>query len=90
MSEMTCRELNDFLVDYESGELAPEVRHRFEEHLLGCPACVAYLRSYDRALREVRSTGEGLDELVPADVPRQLVEAILDSTVRAAKPSRRR
>ena len=87
---MTGRELNDFLADYRGGELAPDVRGRFEEHLLGCPACVAYVRSYQEAVRAVRATGTGLEQLVPDDAPAPLVDAILDCTVRAAKPARPR
>ena len=79
---MTCREVNDFLADYASGDLLPEVRSRFEAHLLECPRCVAYVRSYGEAVRLARAGSErGLPELVPDDVPEDLVAAILDSTI---------
>jgi anti-sigma factor RsiW len=79
---MTCRELNDFLADYRNGDLAPEVRSRFEGHLLGCPACVAYVRSYQQTARLVQDAGTSLDQqLLPPDVPEQLVTAILQSTI---------
>lgn len=79
---MTCRELNDFLADYVSGDLLPEVRGRFEAHLLSCPACASYVRSYRDAVRLARSSGTSLEQqLLPADVPEELVAAILDSTV---------
>lgn len=81
---MTCREVNDFLADYRSGELLPEVRSRFEAHLTGCAACVAYVRSYDEALRLARgSRTELAQQMMPAEVPEQLVDAILAATTRA-------
>ena len=85
MEPMTCRELTDFLADYSSGELLPEVRSRFETHLLRCPACAAYVRSYDEAVRLARATGSILEQqLLPEDVPEELVAAILASTRGAA------
>lgn len=80
---MTCREVNGFLADYRSGELLPEVRDRLEAHLLRCPTCVAYLRSYDEAIRLARDSADALDDrLLPSDVPAELVEAILARTTR--------
>ena len=81
MEPMTCRELTDFLADYSNGELLPEVRSRFEAHLLRCPACAAYVRSYDEAVRLARASGSILEQqLLPEDVPEELVTAILAST----------
>lgn len=90
---MTCRELNDFLSDYRSGELLPDVRSRFEVHLLGCPACAAYVRSYAETVRLARAGRDPLEQqLLPSDVPEELIAAILDSTTGAppaARPRRR-
>lgn len=81
---MTCREVNDFLAEYRSGELLPEVRRRFEAHIAGCAACVAYVRSYDEAVRLAGdSRAERAQQTMPAEVPEQLVDAILAATTRA-------
>jgi anti-sigma factor RsiW len=74
-AELTCRELADFLGDYVSGELSPEVRMVFEEHLAECPDCVTYLRTYEDAIRLARNA-VGSDP-VPPTVPAELVQAIL-------------
>lgn len=80
---MTCREVNEFLADYASGDLLPEVRARFEAHLLECPPCVSYARSYGQAVRIARESSAGsVPDLLPDDVPEELVAAILDCTVR--------
>jgi anti-sigma factor RsiW len=86
---MTCRELNDSVGEYESGELAPGARQELERHLLHCAACASYLRSYRRTVRDVRPTDDLLDQLTPSEVPHELVDSILDTTVRApARPRR--
>jgi anti-sigma factor RsiW len=89
-STMTCREVNDSLIEYESGELAPDRRRELELHVLHCVACAAYLRSYQRTLRDVRPADDLLNQLAPPEVPHDLVDAILDATVRATAPSRPR
>ena len=73
---MTCREFVEFLDAFLSGELAPAERVEFERHLAICPPCVRYLASYQqttelarRALAEAREA--------PAEVPPELIEAIL-------------
>ena len=72
-AELTCRDLAEFVADYQSGELAPEVRAAFDEHLAECPDCVTYLRTYADTIRLAR----GAAGPVPVAVPEQLVRAIL-------------
>ena len=75
--EMTCRELVDFLGAYLGGELSAEVRRRFDEHLATCPECSAYLETYRTTVRLARGAFRDPDAPVPADVPADLVKAIL-------------
>jgi anti-sigma factor RsiW len=71
---LTCRELIEFLGDYWSGELRPDEKARFDEHLAVCPSCVAYLAQYDRAATLARDAFDG--EQV-SDAPAALLDAIL-------------
>ena len=48
---MTCRELVDFLMDYEEGTLGAEKRAVFERHLDACPGCLNYLETYRETVR---------------------------------------
>lgn len=78
---MTCRELVGFLLEYLAGELPTAQRCAFEEHLGECPDCVAYLRADRDAVRLGKAAWTDLDGPPPADVPEELVRAIL-ATVR--------
>ncbi len=73
---MTCRELVDFLDDYVAGDLAADVRGRFEAHLTECRDCVVYLRSYRDSVRLLRDAGRDLDAEAATDVPPELLTAI--------------
>lgn len=70
---MTCRELVDFLADYLDGTLPVAERSTFEEHLAECPACVAYLNTYQSGVELVQKLAA--DESCP--LPDELVRAIL-------------
>lgn len=74
---MTCREFADFMADYLSGELAPEVRARFEHHLSICENCVTYLANYRAVIRLGKRAFDDERAPLPDDVPADLVKAIL-------------
>ena len=74
---MTCRDLIEFLGRYFQNELAPEERFRFDAHLAICPECVAYLRNYATTVEIEKQALRDPDGGVPAEVPEDLVRAIL-------------
>ena len=74
---MTCREVVDFLTEYGSGKLPAAERAAFEEHLAACPPCVAYLKSYEEAVKLGKAVTSNPDDCVPDAVPEELVQAIL-------------
>lgn len=77
MSELTCRDVVEFLAAYLDGELEPPQRHAFETHLAKCDDCVVYIRSYEETVRLGKSAFSKLDEPAEGSVPRGLAEAIL-------------
>jgi anti-sigma factor RsiW len=79
---MTCRELADFLMDYVSGELPPDVLAEFERHLNACHNCREYLVEYRAATEAGKLACTHADDPVPADVPEDLVQAILEARKR--------
>ncbi len=76
---MTCRELNDFISDYLSGELIPSKGAEFDEHLVACPPCRRYLESYRLTIRAAKAAFTDPDKPVTDEVPAELVEAILEA-----------
>ena len=73
---MTCRELVDFLLEYQSDELPSEQRAVFDAHLGECPPCLAYMKSYGQTVQLGRDACQDGDE-IPGDCPEALVNAIL-------------
>jgi anti-sigma factor RsiW len=82
---MTCHELVEFLMDYLDGVLSEPVRLRFEEHLGECPDCVAYLATYQKAIRLSKEACVDDADSIPADVPEKLVRAILSARERQGR-----
>jgi anti-sigma factor RsiW len=82
---VTCREFADFMMDYIAGELPAESRALFERHLSRCPKCPKYFEQYKATLAAGKTAFECPDEEVPADVPEDLIQAIL-----ATVPDRKR
>ncbi len=74
---MTCREFADFMMDYLSGELPSESRALFDHHLSLCANCRKYLTSYDETVTLGKRAFDDEEAALPADVPEQLVKAIL-------------
>ncbi len=84
---MTCRELVDFLMDYEEGTLGAEERAVFERHLDACPGCLNYLETYRETVRMGRCLCDDPEAPVPEDVPDELVRAILAARARPTSNS---
>jgi anti-sigma factor RsiW len=77
---LTCRELIDWIDRYLAGELSAAETEAFRRHLEVCASCVRYLASYEAAVRLGKRAFEcdPSDDL-PADIPEDLIRAILAS-----------
>jgi anti-sigma factor RsiW len=60
--ELTCNELVEVVTDYLEGRMSVLERSRFEEHLLDCPGCSAYL---EQLRWTIRLTGALREEHIP-------------------------
>jgi len=74
---VTCRELVEFLMDYLDGQLSEPERRCFEDHLEECPGCVAYLATYQETIRLGKEACTAGDDMLPPDLPEDLVRAVL-------------
>lgn len=74
---LTCREFVEFLDDYVSRGLPDAARIAFDSHLAACPSCVAYMKTYQATVRAGRAVLASEERSVPADIPEELVRAVL-------------
>ncbi|MDH3604260.1 MAG: zf-HC2 domain-containing protein [Candidatus Tectomicrobia bacterium] len=54
-SPLTCQRVTDAIMDYISGDMAPETTAVFESHLRRCSDCDAFFNTYRGTLRATRS-----------------------------------
>lgn len=75
---ITCRQFEDFIIDYFEGDLPARQKFEFELHIKVCRECREYLSAYKRA---VEVTAKATDIEVPdrglPEAPEDLVIAIL-------------
>jgi RNA polymerase sigma-70 factor (ECF subfamily) len=56
---MTCQEIFAQLSEYLDVALPPETCREIEEHIAGCPPCVAFVRSLERTVELCRAYRPG-------------------------------
>jgi anti-sigma factor RsiW len=78
-SMITCREFEDFVIRYLDGELPAKQAKTFEWHMRICRECREYLSAYRRAIEIGKAALGPADKPVPAEVPEDLVKAVLES-----------
>ncbi len=76
---ITCREFEDFVLQYLDDELSVRQRAMFEFHLRICRECREYLAAYQRTVEIGRAAFKDANEAVPEDVPEDLIKAILEA-----------
>ncbi len=76
---ITCKEFEDFILDYLEGELSAKQSFVFEMHLKVCSECRDYLKAY-RAAVELAKKGVQREETVALDeVPTDLIQAVVEA-----------
>ena len=74
---LTCRDFDAFILDYLADGLSPAQRRVFELHLRICRHCRSYLDGYRQTVALEKAAFADPNAPVPADVPDDLVKAIL-------------
>ena len=74
---LSCKEFVEFLDDYLAGALDEGRRAEFNAHLGICVSCVAFMKTYQAAVKLGKAAFQPTSEPVPASVPEELVRAIL-------------
>jgi anti-sigma factor RsiW len=83
MNAIACVSGVELLMDYLEGVLPPDVRARLDEHVAGCPRCVAFVASYRETPRILR---DATAAALPADLEVSL-KAFLRSNTGAFRSS---
>jgi anti-sigma factor RsiW len=73
--EFSCAELVELVTDYLEGALSPADKRRFEEHLLVCEGCGAYL---DQIRKTIEIVGALTEESLTEAARNRLLEEFRD------------
>jgi len=76
---VTCRQFADFIADFLEGSLPAADHQEFKRHLGVCANCARYLDGYRKTVAVGKCAFDDLDAQLPADVPEELVDAILQA-----------
>jgi hypothetical protein len=55
LTNKTCGQIADLVVDFITDSLAPRVKRDFVQHLAACPDCAAFLNTYKKTIQLTRS-----------------------------------
>jgi len=80
---LTCRQVEQFLLDYLEGQVSLWTWCKFRYHLLFCDDCRKYLEDYRHAVALGRRIFANPDDEAAGNVPDGILEAIL----KARQPS---
>jgi len=70
--DLTCMEMVELVTAYLEDTLAPADRARFEDHVMVCDGCSAYL---DQMRHTIRLAGSLSEEAIPGDARDALLQA---------------
>ncbi len=74
---LTCKEFDQFIVDFLDKNLPLRKRLSMHLHLMMCKGCPQYLADYRRAIELGQTVCGQDDEEVADDVPEELIKAVL-------------
>jgi predicted anti-sigma-YlaC factor YlaD len=74
---LTCREFDEFMVDYLDGELPVWQKYVCWLHVKMCKECAYFVQQYRRTLALEKSAFASPEDVVPDSVPEDLVRAAI-------------
>lgn len=74
---LTCKEFDEFMVDYLDGGLPIWQKYMCWLHVKMCRECAYFVQQYRRAIALEKSAFNCPDDAVPESVPEELVKAAL-------------
>jgi len=74
---MICREVTEFLIEYEAGSLDPAVLSEFERHLGRCADCRIFIVQYQETIKAGRQACAEQHADAKTEIPEELLRAIM-------------
>lgn len=74
---LTCKEFDDFMIDYLEGGLPVWQKYLCWLHVKMCRECAHFVRQYQRTIALEQSAFDSVNDPVPGWVPDELVNAAL-------------
>ena len=74
---LTCKEFDDFMVDYLEDGLPVWQKFMCWLHVKMCRECADFVRDYERAIRLGQNAYDAPNERIPDFVPEDLIKAAL-------------
>jgi len=71
LTNKTCKQMTDLVLDYLNDKLRPNVKRDFQRHLRICPDCVSFLNTY-------KTTLSASGSIRPEEIPLKVRNNILD------------
>lgn len=76
---ITCRQFEDFIIEYLEGGLTAHQRRLFEFHLKVCRECREYLAAYKASMEAAKQELSDDAAPLPDEVPEDLITAVIAS-----------
>lgn len=76
---ISCQNLEKFIVDFLDGQLTPEINNAFIDHIKECEACEDYLEDYQQTISICKTVYSSDASTEKIDMPEKLVNAILET-----------
>ena len=74
---LTCKEFDDFMIDYLEGGLPVWQKFLCWLHVSMCRECGHFVRQYRRTIALEQSAYDSEDDPIPDSVPEELIQAAL-------------
>ena len=74
---LTCKEFNEFMIDYLEGGLPVRQKVMCWLHVKMCRECANFIQQYRRVIALGKNACDSPDDPVPDSVPEELVKAAL-------------
>lgn len=77
-ASLTCRQVEEFLMDYLENRLGFWMTLQFQVHLFMCPNCSKYIQEYKNTIALEIKVFENLEDEAIGNVPDDILQAILN------------